>query len=172
MSRSQQQHLVSISVLTMFHHFPPMSFSFPLSPSLLSLPPPSMFPPPQPTECEIQRVGRGRSGQDSSLVASLLHGDAGVDIRGGLRGSRPHRRSAAGELNDEGIDAYIEYWATRSSVRSHRSLVHLLRTARFARALHCAHSLTRSLTPLLVGQWMIGWLFCLCFFQRFGSGKF
>ena len=33
-----------------------------------------------------------------------------------------------------------KYWTTRSSVRSHRSLVRLLRTARFARALRCAHS--------------------------------
>ena len=39
----------------------------------------------------------------------------------------------------------LEYWATRSSVRSHRSLVPLLRTTRFARSL-------TSLTPSLVGQ--------------------
>ena len=48
-----------------------------------------------------------------------------------------------------------EYWATRSSVRSHRSLVRLLRTARFARALRCAHSFARlltSLTPSLMGK--------------------
>ena len=55
----------------------------------------------------------------------------------------------------------LEYWATRSSIHSHRSLVCLLRPTRFACALRCAHSLARSLTlltPLLVGQWMI-----LCF---------
>ena len=55
----------------------------------------------------------------------------------------------------------------RSLVRSHRSLVRLLRTARFARALRCAHLFARSLTSLtssLVGQWMIRWLFRLCFF--------
>ena len=55
----------------------------------------------------------------------------------------------------------------RSLVRSHRSLVRLLRTASFARALHCAHSFARSLTlltPSLVGQWYIRWLFCLFFF--------
>ena len=56
---------------------------------------------------------------------------------------------------------------TRSLVRSHRSLLRLLRTTHFARALRCAHlfahSLT-SLTPSLVGQWMIGWLFILRFF--------
>ena len=52
-------------------------------------------------------------------------------------------------------------------VCSHRSLLCLLQTARFARALRCAHSFTRSLTsliPSLVGQLMIGWLFCLCSF--------
>ena len=37
----------------------------------------------------------------------------------------------------------------RSLVRSHRSLIRLLRTARFARALRCAHSLARSLTHSL-----------------------
>ena len=43
----------------------------------------------------------------------------------------------------------------RSLVRSHRSLVRLLWTARFARALRCAHSFARSLTsltPSLVGK--------------------
>ena len=43
----------------------------------------------------------------------------------------------------------------RSLVRSYRSLVRLLRTARFARALRCAHSFARSLTsltPSLVGK--------------------
>ena len=46
----------------------------------------------------------------------------------------------------------LKYWATPSSVRS------------FARTVHSfARSLT-SLTPSLVGQWMIGWLFILCFF--------
>ena len=42
----------------------------------------------------------------------------------------------------------------RSLVRSNRSLVRLLRTARFARALRCAHSFAcslTSLTPSLVG---------------------
>ena len=45
--------------------------------------------------------------------------------------------------------------------------VRLLRTARFALALRCAHSFAcslTSLTPSLVGQWLIRWLFCLCFF--------
>ena len=39
----------------------------------------------------------------------------------------------------------------RLFVRSHRSLVRLLWTARFARALHCAHSFARSLTSLTRG---------------------
>merc|ERR1712136_322498 len=55
----------------------------------------------------------------------------------------------------------------RSLVPSHRSLVRLLRTARFARALRCAHSFARSLTSLthsLVIKGIIRWLFCLCFF--------
>merc|ERR1719334_1541732 len=38
---------------------------------------------------------------------------------------------------------------TCSLVRSHRSFVRLLRTARFARALRCAHLFARSLTPLI-----------------------
>ena len=42
-----------------------------------------------------------------------------------------------------------------SLVCSHRSFVRLLRTARFARALCCAHSFARSLTHSLVGQWII-----------------
>ena len=57
-----------------------------------------------------------------------------------------------------------KYWTTRSSVclhRSHRSLVRLLRTARFACALRFAHLFARSLTsltPSLVGKLMIGCL--------------
>ena len=60
----------------------------------------------------------------------------------------------------------------RSLVRSYRSLVRLLRTARFARALHCAHSFARSLTslaPSLVGKGMARRLFCLCFFFLFST---
>ena len=47
----------------------------------------------------------------------------------------------------------------RSLVRSHRSLIRLLRTARFARALRCAHSFARSLTRSLRSSWERG--FCL-----------
>ena len=56
----------------------------------------------------------------------------------------------------------LKYWATRLSVHLQRSLVRLLRTTRFARAFRCAHSFARSLTsltPSLVGQWLIWWQF-------------
>ena len=43
------------------------------------------------------------------------------------------------------LTAVLGHSLDRLFVRSHRSLVRLLRTARFARALRCAHSLTRSL---------------------------
>ena len=59
----------------------------------------------------------------------------------------------------------------RLLVCSHRSLIRLLRTAHFARALRCAHSfahLLTSLVPSLVGQWMLGWLFILCSFLYSG----
>ena len=55
----------------------------------------------------------------------------------------------------------------RSLVRSHRSLICLLRPARFACALHCAHSFARSLTSLtlkLVGKRMMRCLSFLVFF--------
>ena len=51
-------------------------------------------------------------------------------------------------------------------VHSHHSLVRLLCTTRFARALHCTHSFAcslTSLTPLLMGKWLIRWQFFLCF---------
>ena len=43
----------------------------------------------------------------------------------------------------------------RLLVRSHRLLIRLLRNARFARALRCAHSFAHSLIPELVEKWMI-----------------
>ena len=46
----------------------------------------------------------------------------------------------------------------RSLVRSHRSLVCLLRTARFARALRCAHSFA----PEVVGRWNVFVQFSRC----------
>ena len=45
----------------------------------------------------------------------------------------------------------------RSLIRSHRSLIRLLRTARFARAFHYAHLLAHSLTPELMGKWLCLW---------------
>ena len=65
----------------------------------------------------------------------------------------------------------------RSLIRSHRSIFRLLRTARFARALRCAHSFARSLTlltPSLVRKGMIRWLFILCFLSIFdhSGGEF
>ena len=44
----------------------------------------------------------------------------------------------------------------RSLVRSHRSLVRLLRTARFARALCCAHSFTPLLSQTFLSSWDSG----------------
>ena len=41
-----------------------------------------------------------------------------------------------------------KYWATCLSICSHHSLVHLLRTACFTRALPCAHLFARSLSSL------------------------
>ena len=46
----------------------------------------------------------------------------------------------------------LKYWATRSSVRS------------FARTAHSFACSLTTLTPSLMGKWIIGWLFCLCFF--------
>ena len=45
----------------------------------------------------------------------------------------------------------------RSIVCSHRSLICLLRTTRFARALRCAHS--------WVSEWLDGYLFCVLFYS-------
>ena len=54
--------------------------------------------------------------------------------------------------NDSGIDSFSTGPLARSLVRSHRSLIPLLQTARFARTLRCAHSFAHSLTSSLVGQ--------------------
>ena len=43
----------------------------------------------------------------------------------------------------------LGYSLLRSLVRLHRSLIRLLRTARFARALRCAHLIASSLIPSL-----------------------
>ena len=49
--------------------------------------------------------------------------------------------------------AVLGHSLIRSLVRSHRSLICLLRTACFARALRCAHSFARSLTLLTPSLW-------------------
>ena len=52
-------------------------------------------------------------------------------------------------------------------IRSYRSLICLIHTACFARALHCAHlfaCLLISFISKLLGKWMIRWLFFLSFF--------
>ena len=49
------------------------------------------------------------------------------------------------QINQE---SRLKYWATRSSIRWHRSLVHFLHPACFAHAICCAHSLARSRTSL------------------------
>ena len=46
----------------------------------------------------------------------------------------------------------------RIVIRSHRLLIRLLRTARFARALRCAYSFARSLTHSLRGLWEKGFV--------------
>ena len=54
----------------------------------------------------------------------------------GTRGVLLHRYRGYGYTVGQINQKYrLKYWANRSSVRSHRSLVRLLRTARFARAL-------------------------------------
>ena len=57
-------------------------------------------------------------------------------------------------------ESRLEYWASRSSVRSHRSLGCLLHPTRFARSLaHLAHSLARG----KVNDWMVILFFFLHF---------
>ena len=51
-----------------------------------------------------------------------------------------------GEMAMQSTCRLLGHLLLRSFVRSHRSLIRLLRTARFARALRRAHSLARSLT--------------------------
>ena len=57
----------------------------------------------------------------------------------------------------------LEYWATRSSVRSDRSFIRLLPTARFARALRCAHFARslRSLPRSWDNEWLDGYFICV-----------
>ena len=69
--------------------------------------------------------------------------------------------------NNQKYRQVLGHSLVRLLVRLHRSLVRLLQTARFAHALRCTHSFAcslDSLTPSLVGKWLIRLLFCLCFF--------
>ena len=87
-------------------------------------------------------------------VDEAVEEDSSVLIRGPkmIEDHLPSHDPTVSQINQK---PRRKYWATRSSVRSHRSLVRLLQTARFARAFRCAHSFARSLTsltPSLVGQ--------------------
>ena len=69
----------------------------------------------------------------------------GVDILTTLDGTV----YAVGRMTMKSTRRVLGHSLLRLLVRSQRSLIRLLRTARFARALHCAHSCTRSLTRSL-----------------------
>ena len=61
----------------------------------------------------------------------------------------------------------LKYWVTRSSVHSFARTAHSFAcSALLALLTRCVHSFSCSLTSLtssLVGQWLIRWLFILCF---------
>ena len=57
-------------------------------------------------------------------------------------------RSFHGTVGQNNHEYRLEYWATHSSVRSHRSLVRLLHTARLVRSTALTRSLARSLHSL------------------------
>ena len=80
--------------------------------------------------------------------------------------SRTRKKRAMDQRTDGGTLGRMAMKSTRwghsllrSLVRSHRSLIRLLRTACFAHALRYAHSFVRSLTYSLWGSWGRG--FCL-----------
>ena len=61
----------------------------------------------------------------------------------------------------------LKYWATRSSVHLFACIAHAFPCFTLLAFLARSAALTRSLTslaPSFVGQWMIRWLFILCFF--------
>ena len=62
-------------------------------------------------------------------------------------------RGTVGRMTMKSTRRVLGHSLLRSLVRSHRSLIRLLRTARFARALRCAHSFARSLTHSLRSSW-------------------
>ena len=69
------------------------------------------------------------------------------------------KQSTVGRMTMKSTRRVLGHSLLRSLVRLHRSLIRLLRTARFARALRCAHSLARSLTRSLRSSWESS--FCL-----------
>ena len=60
---------------------------------------------------------------------------------------------AVGKIDMKSTRWVLGHSLVRSLVCSHHSLIRLLRTARFARALRCAHSFARSLTHSLPSSW-------------------
>ena len=72
---------------------------------------------------------------------------------------RLYSRSTTGRMTMKSTRRVLGHSILRSLILSHRSLIRLLRTARFARALRCAHSFARSLTRLLRSSWESS--FCL-----------
>ena len=56
-----------------------------------------------------------------------------------------HKRSPVGRMNMKSMRRALGRSLVRSLVRSHRSLIRFFCTARFARGLHCAHSLASEL---------------------------
>ena len=77
-------------------------------------------------------------------------------------------RPTVGSNDMKSTRGVLGHLLLRSLVRTHRSLIRLLRTARFARALRCAHSLARSLTRSLRSSWecdLCLWNECVDFIQ-------
>ena len=92
-------------------------------------------------EEEEKEEGEEEKEEEEERVV-LVKEDKVEGVKGG-RTSVERKDASMGQNNQE---YRLKYWATHSSVRSHRSLAHLLRTACFARALRCthfAHSLAR-----------------------------
>ena len=65
-------------------------------------------------------------------------------------------RCTVGRMSMKSTRRLLGHSLLRSLVLSHRSLIRLLRTARRARALRCAHKFARSLTHFgLMGKWFL-----------------
>ena len=63
----------------------------------------------------------------------------------------PRNRPTFGRMTMKSTRRVLGQSLLHSFVRSHRSFIYLLRTARFARALRCAHSSARSLAHSVSG---------------------